>query len=397
MKIDLTEKVYAYIPDSEKCYQLNKKYVLQVIAPQPEGNVGGSDTHVLQLSKQQKESSSFAPIVLFKRNSKYEKKLFNNNIAYICGIYATDEEIAKALCNIKNIIDIAIIHSHQYDANFLAQTIKINCDTLKNIPVVMTCHGWIENTENDRKETLKDFASYRYANALITVCQKDANRLYADERFTNKKIYCINNGVEIPTFNNTNLQVLSFKQTWGIPPQTKVIAFVGRLAFEKRVDLIIRTFNKLLEQRSDTYLLIVGNGYEYENLKKIVDELKINDKVIFTGFIENPYRVYLTIDFLILMSDTEGTPRCVLECMACGKMAITTNVGGLKEIIDSGVNGVVLDDNSIEHWANTINGLLNNSRLRKKMNFYAKEKVKSIFSIKDMCEKVETVYLSLGV
>lgn len=396
MRIELKNNVYMYIP-CEECYVLKKKYILQVIAPQPEGSIGGSDTHVLQLAKEQKNSSAFAPIVLFKRNVEYEKRLLKNKIAYICGIYATDIEIAEALSMVEKYIDIVVIHSHQYDANFLTQTIKDNCKLLANMPTVMTCHGWIENNEFDIQETKRDFASYDYADALIAVCKKDTDRLFNDAKLKNKKIYCINNGVEIPILSKKNLHISKFKKMWQIPNQSKVIAYVGRLAYEKRIDLIIKTFKNLLNYCDDLYMLIVGNGEEYIKLKKMVNDYEISDKVIFTGFIENPYVVYTLIDFLILMSDTEGTPRCVLESMSCGKMAVATNVGGLNEIIDSEINGILINNNEVGCWTKVINDLLKNNELINKMNINARKKIEETFSIDEMCKKIENVYLDLGV
>lgn len=397
MKTSITNKIYIYIPDEEIYYEKKKKYVLQIIVPQPEGSVGGSDTHVLELSKQQKKSSILAPIVLFKRNREYENKLLNYKIAYISGINCTDIEIAEALENINEYITIACIHSHQYDANFLTQVIKENCKALMKTPTVMTCHGWIENTEHDIQETIKDFNSYYCADALITVCKKDKNRLNSDKRYKDKKIYCINNGVKIPVNKNINEKICLFRKTYGIPNNARIIAFVGRLAYEKRVDLIIETFQQLLMRQDNIYLLIVGSGNEYNNLQTIINKLQIKNKVIFTGYLENPFIVYATMEFLLLMSETEGTPRCVLESMSCGKIAVATNVGGVSEIINSGTDGIIINSNNVHEWSKVINRLLNNKNLVNQMNINAKDKIINDFSILKMCKEIDTVYFSIGV
>lgn len=393
MKIDLINKVYLYVPD-DGCYKEKNQYVMQVIAPQPQGRVGGSDTHVLQLAIEQKKNSSFLPVVLFKRNKDYERRLFENGIAYICGIYADDDEIASALGTIYSYINIVLIHSHQYDANFLTQTIKTKCNPFKNVPTVMTCHGWIENTEEDIKETIRDFESYYFADALITVCKKDLIRLENDSRCRGKKLICINNGVRIPDKRDDSIAIQEFKVKYGLTESNNILAFVGRLAYEKRIDLIIDTF-KLVTLKNDCKMLIVGSGDEYENLRqKVVDEC-LDDRVIFTGFLENPNIVYLVTDLLLLMSDTEGTPRCVLESMSLGKMAVTTDVGGIREIIDDGVDGIVLKHNNPYLAAAIISDLLANKKKRNRMNRQAREKIIDKFSIHNMQNQVEKVYLSI--
>lgn len=392
MKIDLKNGVYLYIPEEDRCYKNCGQYVMHVIAPQSEGRVGGSDTHVLQLAIIQKEHSHYAPVVLFKRNLEYEKKLLVNNVAYICGIRASDKEIADALEAIDVYISIAIIHSHQYDANFLTQTIKASCKIFESKPTVMTCHGWIENTEDDIEKTVKDFDSYNCANALITVCQRDSARLQNDGRFDDKYITCIHNGVTIPEVMPSDMEITRFREKWSIPKQASLIGFVGRFAYEKRVDLIISLFNQLVKKRDNIYLLLVGSGDEEESLKKMTAKLGLNKKVVFIGYLSNPNIIYSIIDFLILTSDTEGTPRSVLESMSCGKMAVATNVGGLNEIIDSGKNGILLEKNDIFHWVNIIDNLLTQKRLVQEMNVEAKKKVLTDFSIINMCKKVEGVY-----
>ena len=392
MKIDLSDKVYLYIPENEECYSSGKEYVMQVIAPQPEGRIGGSDTHVLELAFQQKSKSVFAPIVLFKRNYEYELRLRRRLLAYISCVKANDDdEIAEALENLNEIIPIRIIHSHQYDANFLTQTIKTKCDCLTKVPTVMTCHGWIENTEKDIKETERDFNSYEYADALITVCEKDFNRIRADRRYVEKRMVCIRNGVSIPSEEE-------YMQTDLLIPDThdkKVIIYVGRLAYEKRVDLIIRMFSYLLRLRKDIVLFVIGNGDEKENLVNQVKMEGLENYIVFTGLMEMPQKAYKACDLMVLLSETEGTPRSVLECMSYGKTTVATNVGGLHEIIESGENGILLDSNDPRMCANIVNELLDCPKQLEKMGQSARKTIISRFSIGSMCEKVEELYQNM--
>lgn len=389
MKKNLSDNIYIYIPEGEKCYSLEKDYVMQVIAPQPEGSIGGSDTHVLELACHQKSESVFAPIVLFKRNYEYELRLKKRLIAYISCIKANDDEIAEALENLNEIINVRIIHSHQYDANFLTQTIKTKCNNLMTVLTVMTCHGWIENNEKDIQETIRDFNSYECADALITVCEKDFRRIRLDQRYINKEMVCIRNGVSIPSEEDMQFDSPAFNYDYY---GKKVIIYVGRLAYEKRIDLIIRMFAYLSKLRKDVVLFVIGNGEEKENLVNQVKKENLENRIIFTGFIEEPENAYKVCDLIVLLSETEGTPRSILECMSYGKAAVATNVGGLHEIIDSGVNGILLDSNDPGRCANTINGLLNSPEQVKIMGKNARKTIINKFSVDTMAERVEELY-----
>lgn len=392
MVIDLSSKVYLFIPEGDAYYIRGNKYVLHVIMPQPQGSIGGADTHVLQLASQQKKSSAYTPIVLFNRNRDYEKRLRDRKLAYISGINASNQEIADAMTSIHLFIDIVMIHSHQYGANFLTVDIKKKSYLFMEIPTVMTCHGWIENNEKDILETKKDFDSYKFADALITVCQKDLTRLRHEQVSAGKMMYCINNGVEILSHYPTVSEILNFKYELGIGEESKVIGYVGRLAFEKRLDLIIAMFSVLLKKRTDCFLLIAGSGDERDRLEALSRSLGIDNNVIFLGYMNDPTIVYRAIDLLILMSMTEGTPRCVLECMSCGRIAVATNVGDMQEIIETGTDGLILDNNEINQTADKINELLENYDRVNKMNRNAKLKIQKYFSIDRMQKKIEQVY-----
>lgn len=392
MKRYLSDKVYINIPNSEQCYHSKHEYVMQVISPQPEGSIGGSDTHVLELAFRQKSASRFAPIVLFKRNNEYKARLEARSIAYISGIGASNDEIAEALNHLNGLIKITVIHSHQYDANFLTQTIKCKCSYLRTIPTVMTCHGWIENNEQDIRETARDFASYKYADALITVCEKDLKRIRENNSYDSKKVVCINNGVEIPDTYSINNASLKSKLSL---EQKKVLVYVGRLAPEKRIDLILNMFGKLYGMRKDIVLLIVGNGLEREKLVNQACNMETGSKIIFMGNMENPGEVYSICDLIIMLSETEGTPRSILECMSYGKIAVSTNVGGVHEIIDSGEDGVLLDSNDPTICANIIYKLLQDPERLKKMGSMARMKVLNKFSINKMVERIENLYIEL--
>lgn len=137
-------------------------------------------------------------------------------------------------------------------------------------------------------------------------------------------------------------------------------------------------FSVLLKKRTDCFLLIAGSGDERDRLEALSRSLGIDNNVIFLGYMNDPTIVYRAIDLLILMSMTEGTPRCVLECMSCGRIAVATNVGDMQEIIETGTDGLILDNNEINQTADKINELLENYDRVNKMNRNAKLKYRNI-------------------
>lgn len=363
-----------------------KQYVVQVIVPQPEGRVGGSDTHVLSLCENIK---TYEPVILFTKNTEYLDKIINNEISYIyCGNCKNNIKKLYLLSDLPKKYNIKVIHSHQYNANYLTSAIKFFNEYWRKISCVMTCHGWIENNIKDKYYTFWDFFTYLFSDFLICVSKKDLNRLNKNIFFKNKKKAYIPNGVKI---NNTRINKNTILKKYNLPNHKKIAAFVGRLAPEKRVDLVLKSA-KINCQRDDIIYLICGSGDEENKIKELISSYKLENKVFMLGHISNIQEIYSIIDILVLASDTEGTPRVVLEAMSNEICVVATNVGGLKEIIDNNKNGILVNKGDYKSISEKIDYLLSNDAIRKKYAESGKKKIISEFNINEMSEKIENIY-----
>ena len=371
---------------------INQGLVLQVIVPQPAGRIGGSDTHVLNLSIVQRNTPGLKPVVLFCRNLEYEEKLQMNNIGYIsCVREKKICRMLKSLGKIPFINQIKVIHSHQYNANYLTYALKKKFKRLYGkIPTVMTCHGWIENNIKDKFYTMLDFASYNVAQSLITVCEKDLKRLEKKKKYRKKFLFNIRNGVKTPEHHQLKT-VTEFKHEHNINTNYKTIAYIGRLAPEKRVDGFITCCENILKSKSNLNFIVVGSGDELPVLQTLVKQKGLQDKINFIGFVDPIDIIYSSIDMLLLTSDTEGTPRCVLEAMAAGIPVIATDVGGLHEIID-GSNGILVSKGNYATMSKVVTELIDNDSKLNKISKNAKKTIKEKFDIVDMKNKIDNVY-----
>ena len=121
------------------------------------------------------------------------------------------------------------------------------------------------------------------------------------------------------------------------------IIFTGNLISLKRVDMLIRVCSRLFRHYPHIYLTIVGEGPERANLEQLTRDGDF-ENVQFTGRIAyDKMPLYIgASDVLVLPSKSEGLPDCVQEAMACGVPVIATNVGGLPELIEDGINGYLV-------------------------------------------------------
>ncbi|MCX6651042.1 MAG: glycosyltransferase [Methanomassiliicoccales archaeon] len=155
----------------------------------------------------------------------------------------------------------------------------------------------------------------------------------------------------------------------------KVIMHLGRIAWEKNIDLVLRGFARLSYQEKDTVLVIVGDGPAKEHLQKLAKELGVEDKVIFTGFVpdEELPQHYAACDVLTLASKFETQGLVILEAMAEGKPVSGIRYRAVAELIREGVNGSLFEETP-ESWSQATMRLLQDpERYRKGALAKAKE------------------------
>ena len=138
---------------------------------------------------------------------------------------------------------------------------------------------------------------------------------------------------------------------------------VSRLVEQKRVDLIIRAFY-LIKDRVRQNLVIVGDGPEEKELKKLVDKLDLEKRVIFIGNQINPYKYMKKAELLLLGSEIEGCPHVVIEAMMLGTLCMTTRYLGVDEVITSNC-GYIFKSGDLKGISEEIFKALNNKKQNK--------------------------------
>jgi glycosyltransferase involved in cell wall biosynthesis len=148
-----------------------------------------------------------------------------------------------------------------------------------------------------------------------------------------------------------------------------VLLIVGNLLALKGHDLVLRA----LREFSDARLLIIGEGREELNLKRLASALGIGDRVTFLGAMpQEPLAEYYgAADALVLASSREGWPNVLLEAMACGTPVVSTRVGGTPEIVAAPEAGVLMDERSVHGIVEALHRLFRNYPDRELTRRYA--------------------------
>ena len=173
------------------------------------------------------------------------------------------------------------------------------------------------------------------------------------------------------------------------------IIFVGRLIECKGIPFLIESFKMVLNSGIQAKLYLVGSGEEENRLRELVYKQKLEGDVVFLGYSSNPLEIMRKMDLLILPSKEEGFGRVLLEAMDVGIPVIGTRVGGIPEIIEDGVSGLLVDYGDIEALKNSIIKILKNNSLREKIIQGGYETVNSKFCVETYQEKLENIYDTL--
>jgi glycosyltransferase involved in cell wall biosynthesis len=253
-------------------------------------------------------------------------------------------------------------------------------------PLVVRC-GYIKSRNMARGGVIKkslfltiisEKISLRFANLIFVATESDRQHLAQTHNIPLERITIVPNPID------TNL----FRPIPEIPKRTGLVIFVGRFSHEKNPELLINACNQLPQTR----LLMVGSGpLEYE-LKKLIS----GDNIEFKGNVPNRDLSALLnqAQVFVLPSSWEGSPKALLEAMACGLAVIGTNVPGVREVIQHGVNGLLCEP-KVADMAAAIRQVLADGNLRYRLGLQARSYVVENNSLDLVVEKEGALLRSL--
>lgn len=171
------------------------------------------------------------------------------------------------------------------------------------------------------------------------------------------------------------------------------LLFVGRLDPGKGLHELIRSVSRTV-QNHDVELYLVGNGILRDELEALSDDLGIHDSVIFVGEVEHGeiHHYYASCDIFCLPSEHEGFPVVNIEAMACGLPVVSTTIPAVKEQIEQGVDGLLVDPGDTEALVEAIERLVSDQELRQQLGSAARAKAVAQFTWDVQVDRMETLY-----
>lgn len=240
-------------------------------------------------------------------------------------------------------------------------------------------------------------AFVRKAECVITPSNKTAKYLKYKCKVKNKPIYVIPTGIDIAPFKSSNFteeERNNLKKSLGIKPNEKIILFLGRVASEKSIDVIMDIMPSIFEEHPDYKFLIVGDGPSKKDLEEQARKLNIDKNVIFTGKVPwNEVPKYYNIgDVFVNASITETQGLTFIEAMSAEIPVVAKYAPNLSEFIHTNKNGILVKKNS--DFKKAIIDVIENENLRKTLIRGGNETAKE-YSIEVFGDKLEMLYTEI--
>jgi glycosyltransferase involved in cell wall biosynthesis len=201
----------------------------------------------------------------------------------------------------------------------------------------------------------------------------------------------IYNGVDLERYDHQE-PCCTLRDDYGMEPGSQIVGVVARLEPEKGHPTLIDAWPLVLRSVPDAYLLIVGEGSRRDDLERQVRELRIAHRVVFTGRRDDVPGVTAALDVAVLPSYREAQGLTILEAMALSRPVVASNVGGIPEMIQDGVTGLLVPPGDPTALAGAIVRLLEDHSLADTLGRAGHDLVHDRFCIELMVKAIEEIY-----
>lgn len=282
--------------------------------------------------------------------------------------------------------DIHIVHSHDYKSDILAWAVS----RFHRAATMSTVHGWIWNNRRFRLYTRIAQSVLPRFDQVIAVSGETSNAVLrcgvAPER-----LVTIHNGIVVERYDPAAVPAGTIRAKYGIPATARVVGYVGRLSPEKGQRDLLQAAAAIAPSYPDVWFLFTGDGPDQGDLERIVAESGLASRTVFTGHMKDVRPIYRDIDLLALTSHTEGFPNVILEALCMGRPVLATDVGGVREIVDDGVTGVLLPMKQPARIEAALRRLLDDPAGARRMAETGQARVHREFSFQGRVRKEEAV------
>ena len=285
---------------------------------------------------------------------------------------------------------IHVVRTHRYRSNLYGRLAAF----LAGVPVIIASVHDNYRTDKRPKRRIMNRILSKITDKIVAVSEDVKEDIMRYDRIDPSKIEVIPNGIDVERFNPEK-NTTDIRKEFSLEEDDIVIGFVGRIVPAKGLEYLLNALPYLKEEFKSIKLLIVGEGSLVEKLKERAKKNNIFDNILFIGRRRDIPEILASINIFVMPSIAEGLPNALLEAMAMGKPIVTTEVGGIPEIVKNGFNGLLVPPRDTLSLSKAIKELISNDQLAAKLGQAASNLVHNNLSIKAIAQKWQSLYLSI--
>lgn len=292
-----------------------------------------------------------------------------------------------------------VLHTHNPTAHYYAVAAALG---LRIGRVINTRHGMGTEGAGTRREVLFRIAMHRSDRAVV-VCEAARKSFVERRAISESKAVTIPNGIELSRLSQRNAAAKrSLLASLLLPGNPFVFGSVGRLSPVKDQATMLRAFQRLLRQVSTVtpepgtaaILVIAGDGEERKALEQECNRLGLEGQVFLLGQRDDVPEILAGLDTFLLSSRSEGYSLALVEAAATGLPIVASDVGGNSEIVQTGVNGLLVPAGSLDALADAMQRLFEHEEERIRMGSAGRRWAQENGSIESMYERYVALYRS---
>lgn len=222
--------------------------------------------------------------------------------------------------------------------------------------------------------------------------------LVNDDRIANERITILRLGIDVSILARNDDARKSIRRRYELPDDALIIGNVARLVPFKGHAILLQTLREILTQRTDVYLLFIGDGVLRDQLSEIADSLGIARHVRFAGFQDAVHEFYPAMDIYShpsLDHGGESFPLAVLQAMAAGLPIVASRVGDIPIMLDNQANGLLVEPGNVHALCDALLTLVRNPDRRERCGASSRAFVHANFTVQRMTDAVESIYRTL--
>ena len=320
-------------------------------------NRGGLERVVIDLAKAQAAAGHDCQVVCLFEAGALAPELTSSGIRVIA-CDKRDGADLRAIARLRRALSAQrteVLHSHNGIPHYYAMVAALGLGLRR---VVNTRHGMGDVNPSSRREWLFR-QSMRLTDVAVAVSEAAGRRLAETGVVPVHKLQVVPNGIHVEPFRARDAGARAqLASSLGLPPETQLVGFVGRLNWAKDLETMVAAFAQVRARHADAALVLVGEGGERGTVEAAIARAGIGDRVFLLGDRSDVPQLLPAFSMFAMSSISEGYSIALLEACACALPIVATRVGGNGEIVADGVNGLTVPSRDPDALATALASLL---------------------------------------